>query len=158
VNVTHDRRARGANLLDGCLEVRHLESEQDAVAERLDGVREAAMVILDLEVVELQQDLAVPDDLLVLVPAMAALRAEHRQVEPPRGVDIADDDQRLWPYLRSHGDSLRRYVRGPTPDKEIAMAEYGHVNLSELDDQATNLGLDPAQFNIRFGRLALGSA
>jgi quercetin dioxygenase-like cupin family protein len=36
------------------------------------------------------------------------------------------------------------------------MAEYGHVNLSELDDQAINLGLDRAQFNIRFGRVALG--
>jgi mannose-6-phosphate isomerase-like protein (cupin superfamily) len=32
---------------------------------------------------------------------------------------------------------------------------YSHVNLLELDDQAANLGLDPAELNIRFGRMAL---
>jgi hypothetical protein len=26
------------------------------------------------------------------------------------------------------------------------MAEYSHVNLIELDDQAHNLGIDPSQF------------
>ena len=36
------------------------------------------------------------------------------------------------------------------------MAEYSHVNLSELDDQAANLGLDPERFNLRFGRVPLG--
>ena len=35
------------------------------------------------------------------------------------------------------------------------MSEYSHVNLLELDDQATNLGLDPAELNIRFGRVPL---
>ncbi len=36
------------------------------------------------------------------------------------------------------------------------MADYSHVNLSELDDQAPKLGLDPEEFNLRFGRVALG--
>ena len=36
------------------------------------------------------------------------------------------------------------------------MAEYSHVNLSELDDQAPNLGADPKDFNIFFGRVPLG--
>ena len=35
------------------------------------------------------------------------------------------------------------------------MAEYRHVNLADLDDQAANLGLDPVRFNIRFGRVPL---
>lgn len=35
------------------------------------------------------------------------------------------------------------------------MAEYSHVNLLEVEDQAVNLGLDPTQFNIRFGRVPL---
>jgi len=38
----------------------------------------------------------------------------------------------------------------------MADTEYGHVNLLELDDQAPNLGADPEQFNIRFGRVPLG--
>ncbi len=36
------------------------------------------------------------------------------------------------------------------------MAEYSHVNLSELEDQAPNLGADPEDFNIFFGRVPLG--
>ena len=35
------------------------------------------------------------------------------------------------------------------------MAEYNHVNLLEIEDQATNLGADPNEFNIRFARVAL---
>jgi len=31
------------------------------------------------------------------------------------------------------------------------MADYSHVNLTEIDDQAPNLGLDPSQFNLRSG-------
>ena len=33
--------------------------------------------------------------------------------------------------------------------------DYSHVNLTEVDDQAPNLGLDPAELNLRFGRVAL---
>ena len=33
--------------------------------------------------------------------------------------------------------------------------EYSHVNLTELDDQSANLGLDPAELNLRFGRVPL---
>ena len=36
--------------------------------------------------------------------------------------------------------------------------DYNHVNLIEVDDQAPNLGLDPAEFNLRFGRVALTGA
>ena len=33
--------------------------------------------------------------------------------------------------------------------------DYRHVNLAELDDQAANIGFDPEQINIRFGRVPL---
>ena len=33
--------------------------------------------------------------------------------------------------------------------------EYSHVNLTDVDDQSTNLGLDPSQINLRFGRVPL---
>jgi quercetin dioxygenase-like cupin family protein len=35
------------------------------------------------------------------------------------------------------------------------VAEYSHVNLLELEDQAPNLGADPKDFNIYFGRVPL---
>jgi hypothetical protein len=63
-------------------------------------------VILDLHVVDLQEDLAVLYDLLLLVPAVAALRAEHAQVEAPGSVDVADDHHRLRPDRASHEASL----------------------------------------------------
>src|SRR5207247_2483544 len=46
----------------------------------------------------------------------------------------------------------------PSPPKRggSRVAEYNHVNLLEVEDQAPNLGLDPEQFNIRFARTALG--
>jgi hypothetical protein len=63
-------------------------------------------MIFDIDPVELQQDLAVRDDLLVLVAAVAALGAEHLQVEPARRRDVAHDDHRLRPGLWSHGASV----------------------------------------------------
>lgn len=33
--------------------------------------------------------------------------------------------------------------------------DYNHVNLTEVDDQSANLGLDPTELNLRFGRVAL---
>jgi mannose-6-phosphate isomerase-like protein (cupin superfamily) len=33
--------------------------------------------------------------------------------------------------------------------------EYSHVNLTDLDDQSANLGFDPEQLNLRFGRVPL---
>jgi mannose-6-phosphate isomerase-like protein (cupin superfamily) len=37
----------------------------------------------------------------------------------------------------------------------MADTEYSHVNFLEIDDQAPNLGADPTQFNIHFGRVPL---
>jgi len=31
------------------------------------------------------------------------------------------------------------------------MSEFSQANLTEVEDQAPNLGLDPEQFNLRFG-------
>ena len=56
-------------------------NQQDAVPERLVGIGQRAVMILDVDPVELQQDLAVADDLLVLVAAVAALGVQHALVE-----------------------------------------------------------------------------
>jgi len=37
----------------------------------------------------------------------------------------------------------------------MADTDYSHVNLLELEDQAPNLGADPNDFNIYFGRVPL---
>ena len=67
MNIAHDVRARGTDLRDGTRKVSDLEPQQEAVAQWLVGIRKATVVILDVDVVQLQDDLAVRDDLLVLV-------------------------------------------------------------------------------------------
>jgi hypothetical protein len=66
----------------------------------------AGVVVLDVDVVQLQHDLAVADDLLVLVAAVAALSGEYLLVEATGRGDVADDQHRLWPGPGSHGASV----------------------------------------------------
>jgi hypothetical protein len=66
------------------------------------------MVILGLEGVELEEDLAVADDLLVRLTSVTAGGAEHLLVEAARGGHVPDDDERLGPGLRHHDRSLDR--------------------------------------------------
>jgi hypothetical protein len=106
VHVALDGGARGTNLLHGGLEVGDLEPQQDTVAQRLIGIGETAVVVLDVGGVQLQQDLAVADDLLVLLAAVAALGAEYLLVEAAGRGDVADDQQRLWPGLGNDGASV----------------------------------------------------
>jgi hypothetical protein len=100
--------ARGADLFHGGLEVGDLEPEQDTIAQWLIGIGQTAVMIRDVKSVELQQDLAVADDLLVLVAAVAALGGEYLLVEAARRRHVADDHYRLWPRLRSHDASVGR--------------------------------------------------
>ena len=62
--------------------------------QRLVGIGKRTVVILDVDVVQLQDDLAVRDDLLVLVAAVAALGGEYLLVEAARRRDVADDQHR----------------------------------------------------------------
>jgi len=97
MHVALDPSAGGASPLDRVVEVGGLEPYEDAVAERSLSVCQAPVVILNLGVVELEQDLAVPDDLLVLVAAVTAVGAEDLLVEAARRGHVAHDEQRLRP-------------------------------------------------------------
>jgi hypothetical protein len=63
------------------------------------------MMILYLEAVELEQYLAVRDDLVVVVAPVTALRAEHPLIEATGRGDVANDHHRLRPGL-GHGSSV----------------------------------------------------
>jgi hypothetical protein len=62
----------GSDPFDCGLDVRDLEPEQDTVARRPVGIGQTAVVVFHVNSVELQQDLAVADNLLVLIAAVAA--------------------------------------------------------------------------------------
>jgi hypothetical protein len=73
------------------------------------------VMVLDVDTVELEQDLAVADDLLVLVAPVAAFGAEDLLVEAARRGDVPNDDERLRPRLRRHVRSLGRFEWRPPP-------------------------------------------
>jgi hypothetical protein len=114
MDVALDGGAQRADALDRRLEVRDLEPDQDSVSERDVRRRERAVMVHDVEAVDLQHDLAVLDDLLVLVAAVPILGVEEPGVEAAGCRDVADDDQRLRPDRRAHepqGTTCRRLTR-----------------------------------------------
>jgi hypothetical protein len=108
VDVADDGCARGADLFPRWLGSRRARPEQDTIAQWLIGIGQTTVMIRDVKSVELQQDLAVADDLLVLVAAVAALGGEYLLVEAARRRHVAHDHHRLWPCLRSHDASVGR--------------------------------------------------
>ena len=77
MHVTFDPGAEPARPVDRSLEVRDLEPEQDTVAERNLCSRQRTVVMTDVDPMELQDELAADDDLLVLLAAVPALGAEE---------------------------------------------------------------------------------
>jgi len=61
------------------VEIRNLEPEQGAVAEGDVPRRERAVVILDVDVVQLQDEFPATDDLFVLVASVGALGLRGRR-------------------------------------------------------------------------------
>jgi hypothetical protein len=72
----------------------------------LAAVGQRAVVILGLEGVQLQQDLAVAHDLLVRLASVTAIGVEDAGVEAARRGDVADNDEGLRPQLRGHSATL----------------------------------------------------
>ena len=65
------------------------------------------MVVLDVDVMQLQHELAVADELFVVLAAVGTLGAEDLGIEPARGRDVMNGDHRLRPDLWSHATESR---------------------------------------------------
>ena len=76
-------------------------------------------MILDGDVVELEDELAVDDDLLVLLASMAAFGAQELGVEATRRRHVVDDDERLRPGRPVH----------PTNDSNPLLRERDEISL-----------------------------
>jgi hypothetical protein len=108
---------------DGGVEVVDLEPERDAVSVwTRHGVADSAVMVLDVEGVQLQHERAVAEQALVLLAAVTALAAEELLVEATAPRDVGDRDQRLRtasPTARSLevaarvGDVARAATHGP---------------------------------------------
>jgi hypothetical protein len=97
----HDRRAQVPEARHRGVEVVDLEPGEDAVAVRpVIGVAEVAMMVVDLEAVELQDQLACAvHEPLVPRAAVCAARAEEPLIESARRLDVVAHDEGLGAHL-----------------------------------------------------------
>ena len=85
------------------VEVLHLEPEQHTIAVGSVGaIGDGAVMMLDFETVQLQDELAILHQLLILLAAVSPAAADQPLVPLAAGFDIGDTDERLG----EHGSYL----------------------------------------------------
>lgn len=85
----------------GRVEIIQFEPEQDTIAIRPVGtVGDRAVMVLDLERVELQHEFAVSRQAFVLGTPMGAFESQQALIPAAAGLDIGDGDERLWSHVR----------------------------------------------------------
>jgi hypothetical protein len=91
-----DIGAKRLGATNNLIEIVDLEPERDAVAVRPQRrIADPAVVVFDVEVVQLQHERSVAEQTLVLLPAVAALATEQLLVPATAAWDIGDADQGL---------------------------------------------------------------
>jgi hypothetical protein len=91
------------------LEVLHLEPQQYTVAVRpVVAVSDGTMMMLGFKAVQLQDELAVLNELLIFTAAMSPATAQQSAIPSAAGFDVGDADERLrtlgLPRNRTLGD------------------------------------------------------
>ena len=89
----------------------------------------------------------------VYPPRLGGLRRLRRDQDADQPQDHPIE---MTPFARATPVGEHRHPPFANRPRRQRLMEYSHVNLTEVDDQAPNLGLDPSEFNLRFGRVALG--
>jgi hypothetical protein len=99
--VGDDLGGNVADPADRGVEVVGLEPDRDAVAERLLRVSDRAVVMADLEPVQLQDQYPVDEQLLVLSTAVTASSVQHLLIPPAALPYVGDGNHRLRPHGRN---------------------------------------------------------
>lgn len=82
------------------IEILNLKPQQHSISIRfVISVGDRAMMMLDVETVQLKDDLSVENQLLILASAMIALAAEQTLVPPAACFYVGNSDERLWAHL-----------------------------------------------------------
>ena len=91
-----DLHAHFSGTLHHRVKVVHLEPQQDAVSVWLVGaIADRTVVVVHLEAVQLENNLAVPDQLLIFAAAMVASAAQQSLIPAAACFHIANSDERL---------------------------------------------------------------
>ncbi len=101
----HNFHAHLSGALHHRVKVVHFEPEQDAVSVRLvSGIANPPMMVFHFKAVQLKDQLAIRDQLLVLGASMKTPAAQQALVPSAAGFHIGYCDKRL----RSHGSTITR--------------------------------------------------
>lgn len=99
----HDFDAHFSGALHYCVKIFHFKPQEQAISIRLVvTIRDPAVVMLDFKAVQLENDLAAPDQLLVFPASVIAATAKKLLIPPAARFHICNSDQRL----RLHSPSV----------------------------------------------------
>ena len=101
----HDLHAQLGRTLQGGVEVIYLKPEEHTIAVgSVRAIADGTVIMLHIEAVQLQDELAILHQLLVVAAAVSAAAAEQLLIPPAAGFDVRDADKGLG----THGDTVTR--------------------------------------------------
>jgi hypothetical protein len=91
------------NTVHHCVEIIHLEPKQHTIAIGLViGIANRAVVVLNLEVVQLKHKALIVDQALVFGAAMRASASEQALIPETARLDVVHGDEWLWTHIASN--------------------------------------------------------
>lgn len=132
----------GLELVDpshGRVKVVDLKPDRHPVTERLAGIANRAVMMLGLELMQLQDEIAIDQQLLVLAAAVTPFGAKRCLIPAAGGLDVSDSDHRLRPQGESVGIALFELLGEDLSRQFDALVADVHAVRS--GDQPLDLGL-----------------
>lgn len=106
--------------LDYSIEVFYLEPQQHTISVGFVGsIADWAMVVRDFKAVQLEDQRAIPHQLLILVAAMSPAALKQALIPAAAGFDIRDADKRL----RAHGPKRNKTGQGRRDSASASVAQ-----------------------------------
>jgi hypothetical protein len=101
----HHRSTHLRGALHDSVEVFYFEPEQHTIPIRgISAIADRTVMMFDVKAVQLQDELAIPDQLLIVPAAVRPAAAQQALIPPAAGFNIRDTDERLG----SHGSKPNR--------------------------------------------------
>ena len=94
--------------VQGRIKVFHLKPQQHAIPMSQFRIADGPVMMSNLPVVQLHEQLAIRNQLLVVASAVAALATQQTLVPATACFDIPNTNQRLWTHLLSVSSLARR--------------------------------------------------
>ncbi len=95
----------------GCIKVLHFKPQQHSIPMSQFRIPDGAVMMANVPVVQLHEQLAIRDQLLVLGSTMAALASKHALIPATARFNISNTNQGLWTHVQFHSNSTPAHSR-----------------------------------------------